>query len=112
MKTQVMLEIKTGVFLELDDYNRMRKADTLLKLENQTIIVLVHNNVRIAMAIPSSTKMYQLANCIMHLIGVEYPISTSMRTSDGCIIEAGRSLEQERIKDGTPFFAVPASGLM
>lgn len=108
-KTQVMLETKTGVFLDLDDYNRMRKADMLLKLENQTIIVLVHGDVRISMAVPSSTKMYQLANCMMHLIGVEYAISTHMRTGDGCIHEAGRSLEQEGIKDGTLFFPIPAS---
>jgi len=105
--SEVNLKVTTGVMLELNDYNRMRKADMLVKLEDQTIIVLVNGLNRIAMAVPAGTQFYQLAHCCARLFNLEYEISTNMRTVDSVIHEAGRSLKDDRILDGSALFYIP-----
>jgi hypothetical protein len=103
------LETKTGVFVPLDDFNRMAKADLLTEMQDQIIVVLVHYELRMPMAVPPTTTMEQLAKCIMTLAKIKYPISTNMKSAEGEIYAAADTLKLRRIVNGTPLFCIPAT---
>ena len=101
------LETKIGVFVPLDDFNRMAKADLLTKMQDHVVVVLVHNELRIPMGVPTTTTVGQLAKCLMALANIQYSISTDMRTADEERWDATDTLKLRRVTDGTPLFCVP-----
>lgn len=107
MNTKAILETTTSVFLGIDEFNELRKAEPYKRLmeSGHLDLVLICYEQSARITVSGTTTVRQVINAAKALLKVtDFGTDTELVTVDGIFLEYGRRLEELKFEYGEKLF--------